>query len=216
MENNIQSNSSAKLGTTSKQFLLPSGTQLLLYALISILLLIGLNIGRAWEYLNKTVLKPQGGLDSIIATNAPGLHKILNSFSQSVILQVIFWIFVGCVVYVIIWFIKNIAINLLNDITADQYVHPHNYKRFKFWGSILGRRVFFWVSAVILVFYLIAGTRVLVYMANLCYRFVTNFHPAQSTLQLIEVVAATTGLIYLLVLLIHVATSSWRLMYKDL
>jgi hypothetical protein len=213
---NIESTNSKFLGATNKSFLLPSMSQLLLYALIGMLLLIALNVGRAWDYLNKTILKPRGGLDSIISTNAPALHKILNSLSQSIILQVIFWIFVGCVVYVIIWFVKNIAINMLNDITADQYIHPRAYRRTRFWGSILGRRIFFWVSAVILVLYLITSTRLLVYMANLCYRFVVDFQPAQSTLQLIEVVAATTGLIYLLVLIVHVAINSWRLMYKDL
>jgi hypothetical protein len=218
MENIIESSSSSKnrLGATSKKFLLPSGTQLLLYILISLLLLIILNINKEWDYLNDTVLKPQGGLDSIITTNAPGVHKILNSLSQSIILQVVFWIFVGCAVYVIIWFVKNIAINMLNDITADQYVHPRHYQRSKFWGGILARRIFFWLSAVVLVFYLIAGTRVLVYMAGLCYRFVTDFHAARSGFQLLEIVAATTGLVYLLVLIVHVAINSWRLMYKDL
>jgi hypothetical protein len=214
MEKSIESSNS--IGATNKNFLLPSGAQLLLYVLVAFLLLITLNIGRAWDYLNKIVLKPQGGLDSIIATNAPGFHKILNSLSQSIILQVTFWVFVGCVVYVIIWFVKNIAINLLNDITADQYVHPTTYKSYRFWGSILARRIFFWISAIILVFYLIASIRVIVYLGSLCYKFIVDFHSVRSSLQLLAALAAVTGLIYILVLIVHITVNSWRLMYKDL
>jgi hypothetical protein len=213
---NIESSSSKLLGASNKRFLLPSIGQLLLYMLISLLLLTVLNIGKAWDYLNNTVLTPQGGLDRIIATKSPVLHGLLTSLSQSIILQVMFWTLVGCAVYIIIWFIKNIAINMLNDITADQYIHPHSYRRFRFWGGIFSRRIFFWFSAVILVLYLVTGTRVLLYMADLGYRFVINFQLAQSSLRLAEIVLATTGLIYLLVLLVHIAVNSWRLMYRDL
>jgi hypothetical protein len=212
----IESSSSKLIGASNRKFLIPSAGQILLYVLMSTLLLAVLNIGKGWNYLNKTVLKPQGGLDNIIATNSPALHNFINSLSHSIVLQVIFWIFVGCAVYIIIWFVKNIAINMLNDITADQYVHPQHYHRYKFWSGILGRRIFFWISAIILVLYLIAGTRVLVYMASLCYRFAVNFDLAQSSWQLAEIVLATTGLIYLLVILVHITINSWRLMYKDL
>jgi hypothetical protein len=216
MENRIEPSNSSRIGATNKQFLLPSGLQLLLYVLVSFLLLIVLNIKRAWDYLNDTVLKPEGGLDSILASKVPSVHNILNSLSQSILLQVVFWIFVGCVVYVIIWFVKNIAINLLNDITADQYVHPKTYKRSFFWGSVLMRRIFFWVSATILVFYLVAGTRVLVYLSDMCYKYISNYQVLGSTWQLLQVLAATTGLVYLLVIIMHVVINSWRLMYKDL
>lgn len=206
----------SKLGLTSKQFLLPSGSQLVLYVLISCLLLVILNLKNAWGYLNHTVLTPQGGLDSILAEKAPGIHKILTSLSQSILLQVVFWVFVGCTVYVIIWFIRNITINLLNDFVADKYVHPESYKRTAYWGSILARKVFFWISAAVLVLYLIAGMRLLVYLSNLCARFIADFNGLHSAWQVLQVVASVTGLIYLLILIIHVAVNSWRLMYKDL
>jgi hypothetical protein len=97
MENKIESNNS--IGATNKNILIPSGSQLLLYFLMAVVLLVALNIKNAWDYLNKTVLIPEGGIDSIITTHAPSLHKILNSISQSIILQVVFWVFVGCGVY---------------------------------------------------------------------------------------------------------------------
>jgi hypothetical protein len=214
MENKIESNNS--IGMTSRNVLVPSPSQFFLYFLISFLLLIALNIKNAWDYLNQIVLKPQGGLDSIIADKAPGVHNILTSLSQSILLQVIFWVFVGCVVYIIIWFVKNIAINLLNDITADQYIHPSSYKRGKFWGGIFARRIFFWINAAILVVYLAVSARMFVYLADLCYDSVTDFATVQSSLQIVGSLLAATSAIYICVLLVHVTMNSWQLMYKDL
>jgi hypothetical protein len=214
MENKIESNNS--IGMTSRNVLVPSPSQFFLYFLISFLLLIALNIKSAWDYLNQIVLKPQGGLDSIIADKAPGVHNILTSLSQSILLQVVFWVFVGCVVYVIIWFVKNIAINLLNDITADQYIHPSAYKRGKFWGGIFARRAFFWISAAILVVYLAVSARMFVYLAGLCYDSITDFAAVQSSLQIVGSLLAATSAIYICVLLVHITMNSWQLMYKDL
>src|SRR4051812_48340303 len=119
MQTEIQShNSSNFIGATNKQLLLPSGSQILLYFLVSILILIVLSINKTWDYLNQVVLVPQGGLDSIIAKNFPSVHKFLNYISQSILLQVVFWVTVGCAVYVLIWFAKNIFINIRNDMVA--------------------------------------------------------------------------------------------------
>jgi hypothetical protein len=214
MEKQIESSNS--IGATSRDFLLPGWSQFFLYFLISFLLLIALNIRKAWDYLNQTVLKPEGGLDSIVASKTPGVHKVINSLSQSILLQVVFWVFVGCVVYVIVWIIKNIAINLLNDITADLYVHPASYKRYKFWGSILARRIFFFLSAAMLVIFLTVGGKTLIYLASLSYNAVVYFTAAQSTIDIAESLIATTCLIYIGVLLVHIVMSSWRIMYKDL
>jgi hypothetical protein len=214
MANKLQSRNSS--GATRSNFLVPSGSQFILYFLISILLLILLNIKRAWDYLNQTVLKPEGGLDGVIANNAPGIHKVISSLSQSIILQVLFWIFVGCVVYMTIWFVKNIAINLINDVTADQYVHPSSYKRYEFWGSILARRTFFWISSGVLVFFLAVSARLIIDLSGLCYDAVTDFAYIQSLLNIAGSLLAVTSIIYLGVLLVHVVMTSWQIMYKDL
>ncbi len=217
MQTDIQShNSTSTIGATNKQLLLPSGSQILLYFLISILILTTLNLDKAWNYLNQVVLVPQGGLDSLIAKNAPGLHKFLNYISQSVLLQVIFWIGVGCVVYVLIWFAKNIFINIRNDMVADNYVHPASYKRSSYWESVVARKIFFWVSLLVLLFFVISGTRLVVYLSDLCYLMVSEFHAKHSVFVISKSVLATTGFIYVLVLLIHLTVNSWRLMYKDL
>jgi hypothetical protein len=214
MEKNIKSSSSSL--SDNSNYLWPTIYQLVLYFLISFLVLLILNLKNMWTYLNDTVLKPDGGLDSIIAQSAPGVHKVLNSLSQSIILQVIFWIFVGCAVYLLIWFIKNIAINLLNDITAGQYVHPKSYKGYVFWSGIFARRIFFWVSAAILLAYLAVGARFIGYLADICYQAILTFEPLQSSIDIAGSAILATALIYVLTLISHICVNSWRLMYKDL
>jgi hypothetical protein len=214
MENKIMSKES--IGATNKSLLVPSVSQFFLYFLIGLLVLIILNLGKAWSYLNDTVLKPEGGLSSIINTNAPEAHNVLNSLSHSIILQVVFWVFVGCAVYIILWFFRNITINLLNDITADQYVHPASYKRYKFWSGIIARRIFFWLSAVILVLFTLASARTLLYLSNFSYDAVVNFQSLQSSIDIIGSLIATTAMIYVLVILVHIVINSGRLIYKDL
>jgi hypothetical protein len=214
MENQIVSKDS--IGATNKNILVPSLSQFFLYFLVSLLLLIALNIGKAWDYLNNSVLKPEGGLDSIIASNAPAVHKVINSLFQSIVLQVVFWVFVGCTVYIVLWFFRNIFINLINDITADQYVHPASYKRYKFWSGIFARRIFFWISAAILAAYIFVSAKTLHYLASFSYDAVTDFQKIQSSIDLVGSLIAITSMIYILVLLLHVVINSGRLIYKDL
>jgi hypothetical protein len=204
------------IGATNRKFLLPGGWQILLYGLVSALLLIILNIKEAWKYLNNTVLKPDGGLDNVLANQAPGLHKFLNALSQSVLLQFVFWLFVGCAVYIFIWFIKNIAINVLNDIVADKYIHPKGYDRARYWESIFSRKIFFGLSILLLVIYSFASIRLVSLLANLCYDRVVSFHAPKSLPAIILAMLATTVVIYFLILLVHTVVNSWRLIYKDL
>jgi hypothetical protein len=204
------------IGVTNKKFLLPGGWQIFLYTLISTLILIALNIKAAWKYLNDSVLTPEGGLDSIIANQSPGAHKFLNALSQSILLQFVFWLFVGCGVYIFIWFAKNIAINVLNDIVADKYVHPKSYNRAMYWESIIARKIFFGLSVFMLLTYLAASTKLLFLLANLCHDKVITFHASHSIPILALALLATTALVYALILLLHTVVNSWRLIYRDL
>ncbi len=114
----IESHSS-NIGITNKRFILPSGLQILLYLLISVLLLIVFNLLSLWRYLNNVVLAPNGGLDGIIADRSSGLHQFLNAASQSLVLQILFWMCVGCLIYIFIWFLRNISTSIINDLIAD-------------------------------------------------------------------------------------------------
>jgi hypothetical protein len=215
MENITESHNS-NIGATSKQFILPSLPQLLLYALIATMVLFVLNARKAWDYLNNTILASQGGATSLIAHNSPAFQKVFDSLSKSIILQVVFWVLIGCLVYIVIWFVRNIAINLLNDFVADNYVHPKSYSRSNYWSSILARKFFFWISTVILFLFTVSGIRLLAYLSSEAYHNIVHFHINSSLPKLIVIELAATGFIYSLILLSHIALNSWRLISRDL
>ncbi len=217
MKKNIESfSSSSNVGLTSRQFFLPSVTQLLLYVLMSVLVLAVFNAKNAWDYLDSSVIAPQGGLGKILPQRSPEVNRFLNSFSHSIFLQVVFWVAVGCVVYLIIWFLRNIMINILNDIAAGQYVHPKSYKGVNFWGSVLTRKIYLGISIVILIIYTGSFIKLLINLSNFCYGLISDFHPAKSILELLGATAVTAVLIYFLILLVKIVVHSWRSIYHDL
>jgi hypothetical protein len=215
MENATKSHNSS-INTSSKELIFPSGTQILLYMVLAPVLILILNVKRGWDYLNDSVIAPQGGAEKLLTQNRPGLQKALDSIAGSIILQVAFWVVVGCLVYIVIWFVRNIAVNLLNDFVADNYVHPKSYRRLEYWESILARKVFFWISAICSILLTLTGMRLLFYMAKLAYSNTVHFGFPHSLIALIEIELATTGLIYALMLLFRVMLNSWRLISRDL
>lgn len=217
MNKNIKShNSTSIVGATSKSFLIPGVPQFFLYILISALLFIVLNIKHIWDYLNNTVLGPQGGLDKFISEKAPGIHDFLNTLSQSIILQVLFWLCVGCIIYIFIWFVSNVAVNIINDVVADKYVHPKTYNRSSYWSSVLARKVFFWISIVILIFFIGVAMKFLVVLSKICYEETLDFQAGSSLLTFLQCLLSAALLIHIFILLMHTVTNSWRLIYKDL
>jgi hypothetical protein len=217
MKKTLQSYSSAStIGATSKNFLVPSWSQLVLYLLISILLLIIFNLGGLWSYLNSVILAPEGGLDSVLAEHASGVRHFLNAASQSIILQIIFWVCIGSLIYVLIWFIRNVVVNILNDVVADQYIHPPSYSRFNYWGSVIARKVFFAISTLVLLFYFFASWRLVSSFAALARKLVTQPITSHSVAELIGIALVIMAVLHTLILIIHIVTNSWRFIYRDL
>lgn len=214
--NNIESQSTiiAK-DATSKQFLQLSISRLLLYLVLSILLLAVLNAKHLWNYLIKNIFSGHGGLGHSIPQKS-WIGHTLNTLSHSAILQVIFWVVVGCVVYTVLWFVRNIITNLMNDIAADRYIHPATYKSYLFWRSVMIRKIFSGASLIVLIIYIGIFISAVTDLANICYGLVTNFATMNDLLQLLGAVVLTVGLIYFLVLIARVTIFSWRMIYRDL
>lgn len=200
---------------TSKQFLQLSVWQLLLYVLLSVLLLAVLNAKKAWDYFDKNIFNERSDL-GVVMPRESWLSRTLNSLSHSIILQVAFWIAVGCIVYATLWFIRNIIINVMNDIAADSYIHPTTYKNYLFWRSVLIRKFISGISIVALIIYIGFFVRMVMNLAKLCYKLAPKLNTVNSLLELLGVIAFTAVLLYFLVFLVRVAVFSWRSIYRDL
>lgn len=199
------------VGLTPKQYLLPGFVQIFLYLLLSLFVLMALNTRNIWHYFKDVTVLPNGSTDNSTDLANRGWHLI----SHGVWLQILFWVLVGCLVYIFIWFLSNLIANIRNDIVADQYKHPSTYSRLKFWESVLSRKVFFGFCVIVLIVYLWFFVLMANLLAKLCYSAFTNFGWLSSTGELLGAVISCAFLIYLLVLLVHITANSWRLIFKE-
>jgi len=208
MKKNIRSHST-QTSNPGRAFWLPDWLQLLLYFFISFLILVALNFRALWDHLNRDTL-------ASTSENASGLQSWLAGSSQTRILQFVFWMFIGCTVYVFIWFIGSVFTNIYNDVVVDEYVHPKTFNRKRYWQSVLFRKLFWITSLVTLMAFILTSIKLMPQLGNLAFRGVQDFNWRDSSLELLGALAATTGIIYLFVLLVHICLNSWRAINRDL
>ncbi len=196
-----------------KDLFMPSLLQISLYFLTSIVLLTVLNAIRFWEYLNKDLAGRNQALE-LFGSGADG-GSLLGSGSYGRIGQMVIWGLVGVFIYIVVWFLKNIIVNLRNDIVADEYVHPHSYKRSKYWQSVLSRKALFVLISLVLIVYIYLLFQLLPVILDYFYRMVVDFN-TQNALYGLAAVASTTLLLHIFISLCRLTISAWRFIYTDL
>jgi len=217
MKNENRSYNTGRLTVTSRKFLLPSWPKILLYILVGALLMMLLNARAIWDQFNNNVLIPTGAGSTTLSLKQAGwAQRTFDGVLNGRLAQVIFWALAGCAVYVCIWFVINIFTNIRNDIVADEFVHPGNYSRRGYWESVLARKGF--LAAVIVTFigFTFALLRVLPSLATLFLSALQPFKLSPSAGEVIGTVLAAAFLVYVLVLLAHIAFNTWRSIYSDL
>ena len=205
MAQNIESHNTKEVGGYS--LWLPSRSQAALYLLIASLILVALNFKDLWDYLNDNVLAND---------NASGLNGWLSGDIPTRVLQVIFWLFIGCMVYVFIWFAGNVINNIRNDIVAGGYVYPSAASKNRYWQRILGYKASFVASLLALAGLLIAGSELSAELARVANRTVQNFSWQSGSLKLAGCWLAMALLIYLLTRLTHLVAATGQAVFKGL
>jgi len=196
-----------------RQFIVPSPLQAVIYLLVSMLLLVLIKARAIWEALGGSILIEQS---SGAAANTPASTNIWGQISNSPIPQIVFWGAIGMIMYAVVWFAWNIITNLRNDMAADEFVHPKNYDRSKYWKTVLARKGFFAASVLLIAIYLYALAKFLPVIADASYSDIASFSFPSSVIGLVLYFLVIGALIHLFVLLIRVMANAWRSIYKDL
>ncbi len=196
-----------------KDLFLPNPFHMLLYLLTSVVVLVALNASKFWDYLTRDYNGQAHSLE-LFGSGEDG-SGILGSSTSGRLGQMLVWGLVGVVIYIVIWFLKNIVTNLHNDVIADEYVHPHSYNRTKYWKSVVSRKALFVVIASVLVGYIYLVIQLLPVLISYFYQMVINFN-YQNGLYGLASVASTTLLMHILVSLCRLTISAWRFIYADL
>ncbi len=197
------------------RLLIPAPAEVFLYLLISLLSLLFMNVRQLWSYFTNDVLASKADFNSIVS-GTPWLQKVTSAIYQSRLLQVLFWLFMGCAVYVLIWFLGNIYNNVRNDFVADSYIHPNDYDRKRFWESVVGRKVFFVIIVVLTLAYLLTVIRIMPLLGGLCRSAVQNFSWNPGLPELIGSWVAIAIFIYIFVFLLRLSVNAWKLIFVEL
>src|SRR3989344_3088959 len=206
---------SSRFSVSARQFFIPSRAQVFMYILISSLLLVLLNGQTIWSKF-KTNLQTDISFNDVIVGNAPFMQKVIDRLSHSRVPEIIFWLLVGCAVYIIVWFARNITSNIVNDVVADSYLHPSNYDRRLFWQSIIARKTLLFFCVLVLITYIIIGVKFLPIVAKFFYSAIDDFRLSPSVVEILVSIFITTLLLYLFILLTHLTVNLWRLVYRNL
>jgi len=215
MDNKQNLSYNSRIKPSLRRFLLPSLAYSAFYLFVSLLTLLMLNSQHIWRYFSSHDLAGQS-LGQAIGQNAKGVQSFFSRISEGRILQILFWALIGIFIYILVWFIRNILLSVRNDIVADEYIHPHAYNRANYWHSVIGRKVFFTFSALVLVGYVYSCVKLLPLLASVCRNAISDFSWSPSIVELIGSWLAVAFLLYLLLLLGRVTAIIWRLIYQDL
>ena len=194
-----------------RKFFLPNSVQIVAYITFSLAILTLLSAKDYWSYFIKPLLG-SGALD----VSAPGgVQKVFGIIAEGRLAQIVFWAVIGIGTYIFVWFIKNVAFNIYNDLIAGHYVHP-NYTKNSYWRGIIFQKVFFVGALVTLIIYLVTLLRLLPILAKQLYFAVTDFRLIHSVFVAFAVVLGVAILLYLLFILTRITLHALVLIYKGL
>jgi hypothetical protein len=203
-----------RLSHSARSLIKPSATEVLLYLLIGIILMVVYNYGGIIKRLVGA-----GYIDSPERLRA-NFDTLYNSFSSYVstalggrLAQIVIWAALGGLVYVGVWTSRNILTSFENDFIADRYVHPSNYSRAGYWGSSLSVKVLLVALVFIfLAFVTFTARVVLPSVATLAGSAFYNFNFPVSIIYIIFSIVGTALLIYITIRLVRIMVNLWHLL----
>jgi len=199
------------LGNELKQFFIPSGLGIILYFLSGAVLLAALNARALWKYFAGISVGSSASANTLLSQKVHDLGAFVDSVLSGRVSQIVFWSLVGCVVYIAIWLVKNVIVGLENDVIASRFVHPRQYNKITYWGSVLAHKIFFVCGVALFIVYTSLGIEfILPLMTRVFYLAVTNFTPRISLSNIAAMILCGGLVIYVWVLMTHILINSWR------
>lgn len=200
-------------GHSASNFFKPSMSEVILYILLSIILLLVLNSGDIIHKLSSNYIGPPEHLKTNFTTLASSFNNSFSSALGGRLGQIILWSFIGAFTYICLWLAKNVLNSFENDIISDHYLHPSNYSRAGYWGSSFSVKIFLAAMILISAAYLFVVLRaVLPALAALAGSAVYNFHPTISVFYLLFCICGLALVIYIAKVLLRLVAHLWKLL----
>lgn len=196
---------------TARGFFVPSFAAGFLFFLTGCILLLVYTYSRILGWFGNDYLNSADTLNQSIQVFNKGLGKSFDSALGGRLGQIIVWSFVGALVYILIWFVKNMFNSVENDLIIDRYSHPKGYNRTRFFGVAIGELAFFIAMLVVLLVYTFIGLKVIMpAAASLTSSSVSHFSLPGSVLYLVISIVVPATTIYVWTISAKVLGRLWQ------
>jgi len=145
------------LAHSVKNFFPPSWLEAVIYLLCSGALLGLLNYRAFTNSIGTNSGLSQTTLDTYLHDKLGDSTDFLSRLLQGRVSSILFWAFLGSIIYMFIWVIQNVIINVENDMQASEFVGVKNETSRKqaYWHTVISSKIFFVCSLLSLIIYFV-------------------------------------------------------------
>ena len=201
------------LAHSVKNSFFPSWLEIFIYFLASTILLSLLNYNVFTNSIGVNSGVSQAALNSYLhdkfASSTDFLSRILEGRAGSLL----FWAFLGSIIYMMVWVIQNLVINIENDVQASEFVglKGQEAKKKAYWHSVLSYKIFFVCGVIAFIVYVIAlATFFLPLTSKVFGLAITSPWSLKSIVDIVLAIFATVLLLYIFVLGLRFIVRVWQ------
>lgn len=202
------------LAHSIKGLFVPDWLEILLYSISSAVILCILNYQVFLNNVSTSSEVTEDALNNYLHSKLNRVSTFSGSLFQGRLANMLFWAFVGCLIYMVVWTLQNFVINIRNDVKAAEFVGFENQssRRRAYWDSVISSKVFFGCSLIALIIYVIALDRFLMPIASKAFGLAisTGFMFPRTIIEIVLSVLGAAILLFALVLLLRVVIRTWR------
>lgn len=197
----------------TRDFFIHSWAEVFLYCLLAGITVILLNYGRIINRLSGNYIGAPQNLKANFSTFSAGFSNAFSSALGGRLGQIILWSFIGGLVYLAIWLIRNVFNSFENDAISYHYLHPTAYSRAGYLESTISVKLFLLALVLVLAGYLyLAITSILPSVAALAGSAAYNFKVSTSPLYILFSIVGTAFVIYITIVLFKLISHLWKLL----
>ena len=194
-------------------FFVPGWAEVFLYVLLSAVIILVLNAGSIISRLSNNYIGSPDKLKANFSTLVTGFDHSFSSALGGRLGQIMLWAFVGAVVYMGLWLVRNVLNSFENDVITAHYKHPTGYNRAAGLGASLSTKVFLLAELIITaVFFFFAFTAALPAVAALAGSAAYHFHAPTSLYYIAFAGLGTALMIYIAMVLLRLLAHLWKLL----
>jgi len=187
-----------------RSFFIPPLVVWLLYALISLIVLLFLNLNVLWEnFLGHPLTVSE------VTTLSDKFASFQDRLGTPIVM--LFWLFIGAITYTIIWLAENVLFIAKTEVEESKYVARAPDMKQRYWESTIESNLFLFLIVLLWVSLIAFYLRFLLPAFSQLFTSALYSSPVhQRFLNIVVAVVGNTLAIYLLLLMRRVITLSWN------